>query len=329
MATAARNSSSATALAALSRFTKTPALNPPLTTDVSGLASWTPAPGRRALLAGQSGLRTPDTELPPLARIELKAGSPVNAVTMNTVSEISAAKSATGPIAVADVDGDGDLDVFVGGRALPARYPETAPSRLFLNDGGTLKADAASNGLLTNAGLVSGAVFSDLTGDGFPELILACEWGPVRIFRNASGRFTEWDAPVSLAGEVASVTLRQLTGWWTSVTSGDLDGDGRLDLIVGNWGLNSSYGSPSLRQPVRMFFGDLDGNGSVDLLEAETEEGTGRRVPRRDMALLSTGWPELRTRFASHRRQIFLRCSARRNRGRNRSKPANWRRLSS
>ncbi len=278
-----------------------PALDSPLATDLSGLASWTPAPGRRVLLAGQSGLSTPDTEIPPLAQIELKAGSPTTAATMGAVSGIPVGKSATGPVAVADVDGDGDLDVFIGGRALPARYPEAAPSQLFLNEGGTLKADPASSGLLKNAGLVSGAVFSDLTGDGFPELILACEWGPVRIFRNTNGRFSEWDAPVTFAGEAGPVTLRQLTGWWTSVTTGDLDGDGRIDLIAGNWGLNSSYGSPSIRHPVKMFFGDFDSNGSIDLLEAETEERTGRQVPRRDMALLSIGWPELRTRFATHK----------------------------
>jgi len=284
----------------------TPATDLPLAADLSGLASWVPAPGRRALLAGQSALRTPDADVSPLNQIELKPSSPMSAVTMKTVSEIPAAKSATGPIAVADVEGDGDLDVFLGGRAIPAHYPEAASSQLFLNEGGTLKAEAASGGLLKNVGLVSGAVFSDLNGDGFPELILACEWGPVRIFRNTSGRFSEWDAPVKPAVEAAPVTLRQLTGWWTSVTAGDLDGDGRMDLIVGNWGLNSSYGSPSLRQPVRMFFGDFDGTGSVDLLEAENEEGTGRLVPRRDMALLATGWPELRTRFATH--QLFSKA---------------------
>ena len=100
-----------------------PALYSPLTTDLSGLAVWTPAPGRRALLAGQSGLRTPDTEIPPLAQIELKAGSSITTATIGAVSGIAVSKPATGPIAVADVDGDGDLDVFAGGRALPGRWP--------------------------------------------------------------------------------------------------------------------------------------------------------------------------------------------------------------
>ena len=281
--------------------TTAPALSAPLVTDLSALASWTPTPGRRALLVGQSGLRTPDEPSVPLAQLELKAGAPANTVTLGAIPGMPASKSATGPLAVADVDGDGDLDVFAGGRALPGRYPEAASSQLLLNDGGTLKADAASGELLKNAGLVSGAMFSDLNGDGSPELILACEWGPLRIFRNAHGRFSEWDAAVTVPGEAAPIRLGQLMGWWTSVTTGDFDGDGRLDLVAGNWGLNSSYGSPSILQPVRMFFGDFDSNGSVDLLETETEEGTGRVVPRRDMALLSTGWPELRTRFATHR----------------------------
>ncbi len=280
-----------------------PALDAVLGTDLAGLAGWTPAAGRRALLTAQSGLRTPDADVPPLAQLEIKPGSAPASATLAAVPGIALAKAAAGPIAVADVDGDGDLDVFVGGRAVPARYPEAAPSLLLLNDGGVLKPDAAAGVALKQAGLVSGAVFSDLDGDGDPDLVLACEWGPLKIFRNDKGRLTAWDCPLtSLNPQLKTLsTLSQLTGWWLSVAAGDFDGDGRMDLVAGNWGLNSSYGTPTARQPVRMFFGDFDANGSLDLLETEWETETGREVPRRDLALLSTGWPELRTRFASHR----------------------------
>lgn len=269
-------------------------------TDTSGLASWVAAPGQRTLLAGQSGLRTPDSDTAPLGRIQWKNGSDLPTATMEAVAGISPARSATGPVAVADVDGDGDLDVFIGGRAIPARYPEAAASQLFLNDRGTLTLDSHSTPVLKQAGLVSGATFSDLNGDSAPDLLLACEWGPLRIFRNTAGRLTEWDAPVNLPGQAAPVALRQLTGWWMSVTTGDFDGDGRLDIVAGNWGLNSIYESPSLARPLTLFHGDFDHNGSLDLLETEFDD-SGRIVPRRDMKKLSAGWPEVRTRFATHK----------------------------
>jgi hypothetical protein len=91
-----------------------------------------------------------------------------------------------------------------------------------------------------------------------------------------------------------------LSGWWNGVTTGDLDGDGRLDLIASNWGLNSSVHDPSTH-PLRLYHGDFDGNGTQDLLEAVTDPEDGRVVPRRDLAWLSAGWPSLRARFATHR----------------------------
>ena len=271
-----------------------------LNTDLAGFANWVPAPGQRALLAGQFGLRTPDSETAPLARIFPKNVSGTVTAAVEIIPGLRPSKTAGGPISVADVDGDGDLDVFIGGRVVPGRYPESAASQLLINDRGTLRPDAAAENLLKQTGLVSGATFSDLDGDGAPELLLACEWGPLRIFRNRAGRLTEWNAPLTVPGEAAGSTLSQWTGWWTSVTTGDFDGDGRLDIAAGNWGLNTPYGTPTPARPVTMFYGDFDGNGSVDLLEAELDS-RGRLAPRRDMMILGSGWPELRTRFSNHK----------------------------
>ena len=130
---------------------------------------------------------------------------------MGESQTLPAHASSTGPLAAADYDGDGDIDLFVGGRVVPGQYPVPATSRLFLDEGGRYVLDEANAGPLTDVGLVSGAVFSDVDADGDPDLILALEWGPLRLFLNEDGRFQD---------ATASFGLESLTGWWNGVTAG-------------------------------------------------------------------------------------------------------------
>ena len=206
-----------------------------------------------------------------------------------------------GPLALADVDGDGNWDLFVGGRVVAGRYPEAADSLLLKNEGGRLVVGQRFEKL----GLVSGAVWSDLDGDGKPELVLACEWGPVRIFRNEGGKLVLWDAPLTIndssrpssAKADLRTTLNQLSGWWNGAITGDLDGDGKPDIIVSNWGLNSRYRT-SREHPRKLYFGQLGGKG-VDLVEGYYDELLKGEVPERDLRVVGRAMPFVREKFGS------------------------------
>jgi hypothetical protein len=199
--------------------------------------------------------------------------------------------SATGTLAAADLTGTGTLSLFVGGRCVAGRYPEPASSRILRREGTRWVLDAGNSRVLQKVGLIRGAVWSDLDGDGLPELILACEWGPIRVFQNTRG---------SLHEITAELGLDRYVGWWTGVTTGDLDGDGRPDIVAANWGLNSSYRATPAR-PTQLFYGNLAGRGGVNLIEAEHDPATDAVVPRRGLEALAQELPELPGRFPTHR----------------------------
>jgi enediyne biosynthesis protein E4 len=266
-------------------FTKweDPAWNEPAIRDHTGLAIL-PGAGGSELVVGWSNYED-GLEIGPGARIIRFAEGKVAGST-----DLPATLSSTGPLAIADLDGRGNFILFVGGRVVPGRYPEAASSRIFRKQANEWTLDAGLTKAFEQVGLVNAATFSDLTGDGRPELILACEWGPIRVF--------------SLAGGVKELTrelgLDSQIGWWNSVATGDFDGDGRLDLVAGNFGLNGPYRA-SDQSPVRLFHADFTGDGTVEMIESYDEPTLGNRpVPRHDRTLLEGALPFLKVRFPVH-----------------------------
>jgi hypothetical protein len=204
-----------------------------------------------------------------------------------------------GPLALGDLDGDGNLDLFVGARVMAGRYPEAASSRIYRGHDGKFELDAANTKLLEHVGLVSSAIWSDLDGDGFPELILACEWGPIRIFHNDHGHLVPSDPELISALDPPPSTFSRLTGLWNGITTGDLDGDGRLDIIASNWGQNSKYQSHRAA-PLRLYYSDFTQDGTLGLLEAYFEPAMRKYVPERRLEVVAEAMPFLRGQFSTH-----------------------------
>ncbi len=154
-------------------------------------------------------------------------------------------------VASADVDQDGDLDLFIGGAVLPYNYPLSSPSHLLLNNGdGTFKKD--SNQVFNFAGIVSSVKWINLNGDAYPDLVVAGEWMPIQFYENQKGKLTKVEA-----------STFQASGLWNTIHAADFDQDNDLDLVVGNFGYNSQW-SASPSEPLQLYYGDFDANRSVD-----------------------------------------------------------------
>jgi len=193
-----------------------------------------------------------------------------------------------GAVVAADFDRSGRLSLLIGGRVLPGQYPVAPRSALWANRGGRFEdvTDALAPAL-REVGMVTSALWSDVDGDGWPDLLLTLEWGTVRYFHNNEGKgFEDWSEKAGFSSGG--------TGWWNSVAAADLNGDGRLDYIVGNLGLNTPYHATADR-PALLYYGDFKGDGGRQLVEAYYEND--RIYPRRTRKDLGASIPSVLKRF--------------------------------
>jgi hypothetical protein len=173
----------------------------------------------------------------------------------------------TGVAIAYDFNHDGYPDLFVGGRNYPREYGVSPTSYLYINDGKGHFTDVAKtkNPDIANIGMVSGAVWADVTGDSTKELVITGEWMAPRIFSYNGDHFVEIKS-----------NLDNLFGLWQTVTAADVNGDGKIDLIFGNIGENF-YLRPDSTTPVKLWINDFNQNGSLDKILTYTIDG--RDVP--------------------------------------------------
>ncbi len=189
-------------------------------------------------------------------------------------------------VRAADYDSDGDMDLFVGSRLVPGSYPITPESILLINDGKGIfsKADKGIIGPVAKAGMITDATWIDLNQDKKLDLVVVGEWMPVSFFVNANGKFVDQTKQYA----------DQMTGWWNCIQQADLDKDGDVDFVVGNFGMNNQM-KPTASQPVSIFYLDIDNNGSIDPIVTYFIEGKEYPYPNRDE--ITEQVPMLKKRF--------------------------------
>ncbi|MFO1457947.1 MAG: VCBS repeat-containing protein [Verrucomicrobiota bacterium] len=269
--------------------------------QVSGVRDVGPAGPTDALLTvnGTLLLAAPPAQGPATVVLDLRwirgDGSPAGNLSMasNLVpASMAAIHSASGT----------NSWVFLGGGPLPGRYPGSSPSGFFRIASGRFV-----SGSTTNLGIVGAAASGDLDGDGMDELVTAGEWTSPRVWKASGEGWASTEVPLEFPGGRTG-RLSDLSGWWQSVALDDVDGDGRPDVILGNWGLNSAYGLFSGRprdiggptRPLSIFYeGEADSSSGVCLLAYESADG--RILPVQGRAELAPRIPWLAERFPTYR----------------------------
>ena len=197
----------------------------------------------------------------------------------------------TSCVQAADVDGDGDLDLFIGGRVSPGKYPLSPGGRLLINDGKGHFTDATAQlaPALAGLGMITDAVWIDLDKDHHPDLVVVGEWMPIKVFLNKNGHLED-------------VSDRYIhfpsTGWWNRIAVADLDGDGNPDLVLGNQGLNNQF-KASAQQPLNLYYKDFDHNGTIESIFCYSIQGVSYPAVSRDD--LISALPVLQKKFPDYK----------------------------
>ncbi len=191
-----------------------------------------------------------------------------------------------GCVAVGDINRDGRPDLFVGGRVVPGRYPETPASYLLVNEGNGPDGQprfsdktALLSADIQYIGMVTDAAWADLNLDNVPELVVVGEWMPITVFGVVGGK---------LVNQTATYFAEPCRGWWNKLTVADLNNDRKPDLFVGNWGTNSQIRA-SDAQPADLFYADFDKNGSVEPVLCSYVQGKAYPYVTRDELLNQIG----------------------------------------
>ncbi|HMD61636.1 MAG TPA: FG-GAP-like repeat-containing protein, partial [Opitutaceae bacterium] len=222
-----------------------------------------------------------------LLRSHLYLGDGHGRFTEAPASQFSLPPISSGVACAADYRHNGWMGVFIGGRVVPGEYP-TAPQSVLLENRNGVLVDVTDTACpaLRHLGMVTSALWTDADGDGWVDLLVAGEWMPLRLFHNNhDGTFTEVTAEAGLAGEV---------GWWNSLTAADLKGDGSMDYIAGNAGLNTKYRG-NHEHPSNIYYFDFENTGKPQIIEGEYEGD--RLFPVRGRSCSSRAMPSLRDKF--------------------------------
>ncbi|OJV18302.1 MAG: RNA-binding protein [Dyadobacter sp. 50-39] len=199
-------------------------------------------------------------------------------------------------IAAADFDKDGDVDLFIGSRLRSGQYGIDPPSYLLTNDGTGIFKNYTKRYIpkINQLGMVTDATWSDLDGDGYPELVVVGDWAPVVVFRNRKNSLEMQQVTVkNLGGEPVKTN-----GWWNTVETADFDGDGDMDIVAGNLGLNTRL-KATQQKPVDMYVRDFDNNGVVKQIITCPDE-TGVSYPMVVRPDLLRAMPSLKKKFVKY-----------------------------
>ncbi|MBX2827188.1 MAG: VCBS repeat-containing protein [Flavobacteriaceae bacterium] len=202
---------------------------------------------------------------------------------------IPAMLTSGGCVTASDFDGDGDQDLFVGGRVVPGAYPKAPRSYLLQNESGTFTDITESMAPdLMHAGLVTSAQWVDYDSDGKQDLMVAGEWMPITVYKNQGDRFENM---------TENLGLENSQGWWYSLAAGDFDKDGDLDFMAGNLGLNYKYEATE-STPFEVYFDDFDNNNTGDIVLTYEEDGS--RYPLRGRECSSQQMPFIKEKFGTY-----------------------------